>query len=99
MAAVHFTQRFVKEIKITGADQRFKDKRGLIRNDLLAVLLDNELLLGYLLVESVDVRLRRRDIGTRLVECRLVIAWIDPREHRPSLDRLVVVDRSRGDVA
>src|SRR5450755_3838696 len=76
-----------------------KDKRGLIRNDLLAVLLDNEFLLDYLLVESADARLRRRDIGTRLVERGLVIAWVDAREHRPSLDRLVVVDGSRGDVA
>jgi hypothetical protein len=76
-----------------------KHKRGLIRNDLLAVLLDNEFLLGYLLVESTDARLRRRDIGTRLVERRLAIAWVNPREHRSSLDRLVVVDRYLGDIA
>src|ERR1700719_2613918 len=34
-----------------------KDKRGLIRSDLLAVLLDNELLLDDLLIESVDAGL------------------------------------------
>ena len=69
-----------------------KDQRGLIRNDLLAVLLDNEFLLGDLLVESVDARLCHRDIGTRLIERRLVIARINPSQHRPGLDRLVVVD-------
>ena len=57
-----------------------KDQRGLIRRDLLAVLLDNELLLADLLVEGIDARLRRRDIGTRLVERRLVIARVDPCE-------------------
>jgi hypothetical protein len=76
-----------------------KDKRGLIRNDLLAVLLDNEFLLGNLLVESVDARLCRRDIGMRLIERRLVISRVDPREHRPGLDRLVVVDGHLGDIA
>jgi hypothetical protein len=33
-----------------------------------------------------------------LVEGRLVIARVDAREHLPSLDRLVVVDRHLGDI-
>ena len=69
------------------------DQRRLIRSDLLAILLDNELLLGDLLVERGDDRLRRRDAGARLVECGLVIARVDPREHLAGADPLIVVDR------
>ena len=69
------------------------DERRLIRSDLLAVLFDHELLLGDLLVQRVDARLRRRDIGARLVERGLVIPRIDAREHLAGFDRLVVVDR------
>jgi hypothetical protein len=66
---------------------------------LLALLLDNELLLGDLLIERVDTGLRRRDIGASLVERRLVIARVDPRQHLAGLDLLIVVDRHLRDIA
>jgi len=75
------------------------DERRLIRGDLLAVLFDDEPLLGDLLIERLNARLRRRDVGASLVKRSVVIAWIDARNHLPGLDRLVVVDRHFGDIA
>ena len=49
------------------------DERRLIRSDLLAVLFDHEPLLGNLLVQRVDARPRRCDIGARVLKRGLVI--------------------------
>ena len=76
-----------------------KDLCRLIRGNELARLLDRQLLLGDLLVEGVDARLRRPDVGAGLVERGLVIAGVDPREHLIGLDRLIVLDRHLGYIA
>jgi hypothetical protein len=52
-------------------------------------------LLGDLLRHRVDIRLRRGNIGARLIERRLIIARIDAGVPN-RLDRLVVVDRDLG---
>ena len=51
-----------------------KDQRRLIRRNLMAPLLDDELLLIDLLIQRVDRRLRGGDIGASLVERGLIIA-------------------------
>ena len=76
-----------------------KDERRLIRRDLMAALLDHELLLIDLLAERVDGRLRRGDIGASLIERGLVITRINAREHFARLHRLIVVDRRFGEIA
>jgi hypothetical protein len=66
---------------------------------LLAVLLNNELLLGDLLVERVDARPRRQDIGARLIECGLIEARVDPGQELAGVNPLVVTNRHRDDIA
>jgi hypothetical protein len=47
-------------------------------------------LLGDLLVEDIDARLRRRNIGGRLVQRGLIVARVYPCQVLAGLHRLVV---------
>ena len=50
-------------------------------------------------MQGIDAGLRRRDIGTRLIESGLIIARVDPRKDLTGANSLIVIDRYRGDIA
>ena len=72
---------------------------GLVGRDSLSGLPDDEPLLRDLLGQRRNGRLPGRDVSARMVECGLVIAWVDAANDVTRLDRLVVIDRNIGDVA